>query len=318
VKGTFCCQAVECSVSLRGEEGSAVFSCIEVGHDQINATMNTAFTKYHALGNDFLVIDAASKRLNRSALRQIAQRLCDRRTGVGADGILYVTPAHGVDCAVDIYNADGSWAEKSGNGLRIVAVHRHLASPSRKSFRISMGGAVSAVRVVKKVRGAYLVSAELGEPEFRASGVPVRTRNRCLVNSPIRIGGVRLPVTCLSIGNPHTVLVVDDFDFDWKALGREIEISPLFPRGTNVEFVKVASRKKLVVADWERGAGATGSSGTGAAASVVALVTLGKADRSCEVVFSTGSLFVNWRTQDSVVELTGPVQRVMSGQWAAR
>ena len=120
-------------------------------------------------------------------------------------------------------------------------------------------------------------------------------------------------MTCLSVGNPHTVILVDNIDFDWPALGEEIEHSKHFPKRTNVEFVRLVNRKKIKVSEWERGAGATGSSGTGAAAAVCAMVIMGLVERRCEVIFETGSLQVYWNEKTDVVEITGPVEKVFEG-----
>ena len=146
----------------------------------------------------------------------------------------------------------------------------------------------------------------------------MKTKQPFVINSPVKIDTVELPMTCLAIGNPHAVMVVDDFEFDWRELGAEIENAKVFPNGTNVEFVRCRSRKKLQVCDWERGAGATGSSGTGAAAAVCAMVMLGLADRQCEVVFETGSLDVDWNESSNMVELTGPVEFVANGEFDFR
>jgi diaminopimelate epimerase len=181
-----------------------------------------------------------------------------------------------------------------------------------------MGGEISRIKMGRKTSSGLMVTAELGRPDFRASQVPVTSRSEYLINGPIRVGQKRLTATCLSIGNPHTVIGVNDFEFDWKGLGQKLEHATIFPRGTNVEFVKVLSSTKLLVNDWERGAGATGSSGTGAAAAVCAMVIAGRVKRKCEVKFCTGSLFVNWRSSDSVIELTGPVRQVMTGKYVWR
>ncbi len=336
--------------------------------------MRINFAKYHALRNDFLVIEAGESALSKARLGRIAQQLCDRRAGVGADGILYVssprptrqmwtsaahvqrsqvrapnvartldatdtgvrrgrlTP-HRVELVtkVDVYNADGSWAEKSGNGLRIVGLHEFLKDKRKvqgqgrqhgKSQRqagaqkwslFEMGGVVSEVRVLKKQGAGYMVATDLGKPQFRAECVPVRTKQQYMVQAPLKIGGLAFPVTCLSVGNPHTVLFVDNFDFDWKTLGSEIEHHAAFPERTNFDFVRIVNRKKLQVAEWERGAGATGSSGTGAAAAVAAAVMNGLAGRDCEVVFEPGSLFVKWHEETDMIELSGAVEYVGEG-----
>jgi len=277
--------------------------------------MPIKFSKYHALKNDFLVIEAKDSPSSPKALARLTRTICERRTGVGADGVLYLSRSTRATRRIDIYNSDGTWAEKSGNGLRIAGVHLYLKGRqgSQRSFAFQTGKSTDEVKVGKKVRGGYMVSVSLGRPEFDTSLVPVKSRRRYMINAPLTIGGIKLPVTCLSVGNPHTVLIVNDFDFDWKTLGAEIEHHKAFPNRTNVEFVRVVSRRKVEVADWERGAGATGSSGTGAAASVCAGVTMGLLDRKGEVVFESGSLFIDWQKNGNNIILTGPVEHITEG-----
>jgi len=273
------------------------------------------YSKYHALRNDFLVIEAKDAPSTPKALARLTQKICERRTGVGADGVLYLSSSTRATRRIDLYNSDGSWAEKSGNGLRIAGIHLHLKDRrgAKRSFAFQTAKSIDEVRVGKKIAGGHLVSVSLGQPEFDTSLVPVKSRRRYMINAPLSVGGVRLPVTCLSIGNPHTVLIVSDFDFDWKTLGAEIEHHKAFPNRTNVEFVRIVSRCKAQVADWERGAGATGSSGTGAAASVCAGVTMGLLDRRCEVVFESGSLHIEWLKDLNDIILTGPVEYISEG-----
>lgn len=280
--------------------------------------MFVLFAKYHALGNDFLVLEKSQLRLSGRRITRLARTICDRRSGVGADGILLLGSDTKTDGRVDVYNADGGWAEISGNGLRIAAVH--LARKRSVSNRLVLrtGSGIWEVRLVRRIASGYIVRTQLGEPDFLARRVPVRTGRKYLINGPLRLGPVSLPVTCLSVGNPHTVLLVDNFDFEWQELGAEIEVAAAFPEGTNVEFVKTISRRKIKVAGWERGAGATGSSGTGAAAAVCAMVMLGLADRRCIVEFETGVLSVNWKTKSNMIELTGPARYVMEGTFEYR
>ncbi len=277
--------------------------------------MQIQYDKYHALQNDFIVIEQNKTKLTRRQLPKLTRAMCQRRTGVGADGVLLLSKADGVSFKVDLYNADGGWAEKSGNGLRIAGVHAFLKQRSgkKRSFLFRTGAGIDRVEIGRKSRKGYTVTVELRQPEFEASKVPVKTRQQFMINSPLTVGSVKLPVTCLSVGNPHTVLFVDNFDFDWHALGADLEFHKAFPNRTNVEFVKVLSSRKVRVCDWERGAGATGSSGTGAAASVCAGVMLGILDRRCEVEFETGSLRVHWIEKTGTIELTGPVEHVTRG-----
>lgn len=279
--------------------------------------MLITYHKYHALLNDFLVIDLRHRRFNKRRLSQLALKACHRKAGVGADGVVFVSKATAADCRLDIYNSDGGWAEKSGNGLRIAAVHSYLTSPAKKKrkFRFATGSSVDEALIVRKAGAGYLVRTELGRPEFETRKVPVKSRHEYLINAPLRVGGTDFPVTCLSVGNPHTVLFVDNFDFDWPALGAEIEHHRAFPNRTNVEFVKVMSRRKVKLADWERGAGATSSSGTGAAAAVVAGVIQGILSRKCRVVFDSGPLDVDWSESTGIIQLTGPAEFVTKGTY---
>lgn len=275
--------------------------------------MNVPFAKYHALLNDFLVVEKSALKLTESRIPGLVRDICHRKSGIGADGLLLVSKSLRADAKVDVYNADGGWAEKSGNGLRIVALHLNRAGKLKKSLKIEMGGTINSVKINRCHNSTAVITAEIGNPEFGSKKVPVKSKSKYMIYQPLKVGRIRIPVTCLSMGNPHTVLFVNDFDFDWKQIGSEIENHPLFPNGTNVEFAKIISRKKLHLAEWERGVGATGSSGTGAAAAVAAAVVLGAVERKCLVEFESGRLSVNWRKGDNMIELTGPVELVGEG-----
>lgn len=276
--------------------------------------MKLRFAKYHALGNSFLVVETRSLG-SRAKWGKIARSMCSTSTGIGADGLLVVSQSKGVDCRADVFNADGGWAERSGNGLRIVGLHLFRTKPNGKSQAILMGGEKCIVTILKKVAGGHAVRAAIGSPDFLSRNVPVKSRLKYLINQTIKIGREEVIATCLSVGNPHCVVPVNSFNFDWKEMGRSIEYAPIFPKRTNVEFVRVISRTKVRVAEWERGAGATGSSGTGAAAAVAAMVMLGRIDRECEVQFDNGSLHVHWNSETNYIELTGPVVHVASGSF---
>lgn len=275
--------------------------------------MQVPFEKYHALANDFVVVRQTETRLSRAWLNRLALKICDRRTGIGADGLLYLSVSRSVEPGLDVYNADGSWAEKSGNGLRIAGVSEYLKDRRRRRFVFRMADDLAAVRIVGKAKGRYKVTTDVGQPDFLARSVPISSRQRYHINSPLTVSGVDFTVTCVAVGNPHAVLFVDRFDFDWAALGDEIEHHRRFPNRTNVEFVRVVNRRCLEVAEWERGAGATGSSGTGAAAAVCVAAQLGLVERRCRVQFATGTLLVHWRRDDNRIELTGPVESIGRG-----
>lgn len=277
--------------------------------------MRLPFTKYHALRNDFLVMEAGRIRLALKRWPDMVRAVCDRRSGIGADGVLRLTTRPDCDGAIEICNADGSWAEKSGNGLRLAVMHYHFRNRRRRRFELYMDKQIHRARIVGKTDSELLIETTLGKVLFETDRVPVRSRERYMIDAPLEVDGLRLPVTCLSVGNPHAVVIVEDFDFDWHRVGRSLETHPAFPNHTNVEFVKVLSRKRLKVAEWERGAGATGSSGTGAVAAVCAAAKLDLADRKCQAEFDTGSLHVHWNAETGLVELTGPAALVGSGEF---
>jgi len=280
--------------------------------------MDIKFRKYHALGNDFIVMDQSTRTVTKRRLPRLAREICNRRTGVGADGLISLSSSRKADRRMDIYNADGGWAEKSGNGLRITAVYLNGKRKKARQLKIETGTTIDTVHLIKEIAGGFVVRTELGKPEFETSKIPVRTRQRFVINSPIKIGSVELPMSCVAVGNPHAVLLVDSFDFDWQALGAEIETARAFPNGTNVEFVKGTGPERIELAEWERGVGATGSCGTGAAAAVATLVMMGLAERRCEVVFEAGSLKVDWKTDTDIIEITGAVRFVMQGTYDFR
>lgn len=277
--------------------------------------MHIKYSKYHALGNDFIIIDKPVSKIKKEEYPLFTRNACHRQTGIGADGVIYISDSKTSDAKLVLYNADGSWAEKSGNGLRITAYHRYLNDKRKTKFTFEMAEEFIQAVILDENDLCCNIQTELGSPSFETKKVPMKSKQDYMIQSELLIGGIKFPVTCLNIGNPHTVLFVDNFVFDWETLGEEIEHLPIFPERTNVEFVKIMNRKKLIVADWERGAGATGSSGTGAAAAVCAGVMSAQADRKCEVKFETGSLFIDWDETTNIVMLTGPVVKICDGNY---
>jgi diaminopimelate epimerase len=273
------------------------------------------FHKYHALGNDFLVLDIRGKRTTGLNFGKLAESICARNTGVGADGILVLQKSRRYDCFVDLYNSDGSWAEKSGNGLRIIASYLNSLDRRRRNIVIETKEDIAGAKIIKSSQGIYQVRVSLGRPVFNSRQVPIKAKGKYHINRPIKIEGKEFVLTAVSVGNPHAVIFVQDFDFDWRYLGSVIETAGVFPHRTNVEFVKIINRSRIVLNDWERGAGDTGSSGTGAGASVAAGVINGFLNRRVEVVFPLGSLQVEWSQSDDNIYLTGPVEFICRGEY---
>jgi len=273
------------------------------------------FLKYHALGNDFIVLDLIGRRTAALDFEKLAPAICHRRTGIGGDGILVLMSSRRADLRLELYNADGSWAEKSGNGLRIAAACYHRYHKKNRRIEIETEVATESARIISGRSGNYRIRVSLGQPEFQTNKIPMRSKQKYHINAPVKIDGVEIVLTALSVGNPHAVIYVDSFDFDWPFLGEVIEHSRIFPRRTNVEFAKIKSRSEIVLNDWERGAGATGSSGTGAAAAVAAGVVNGYVNRRVRVQFPLGELVIDWSDDDNRLYLTGPVEEIADGEY---
>lgn len=277
--------------------------------------MTIPFAKYQALGNSFIVLDEIQLRGQLKRFESLARTICSPTTGVGADGLLIVSGvAPGLQ--VDIYNADGSWAEKSGNGIRIAAMHLHNAGIiSEPSTQLLTGSGISRVSFHRGSPTRRVMSASLGKPEFATARIPVAVPQPFFINQEVTCGERTYVASAVSIGNPHLILFCDDFEFDWQSIGRELEVDPLFPRRINVGFVVVHGADTLEVRDWERGVGPTSSSGTGAAAAVAIAVMRGFTSRIVDVRAPAGVLRVTWEALSDEMIIKGPVEFVCAGEF---
>jgi diaminopimelate epimerase len=270
------------------------------------------FVKSHGLGNDYIVLDQA--RLSFPATPEAVRTICDYHFGVGSDGILLVVPGNRADFGVRIFNPDGSEAEKSGNGIRILAkfLYDHGYAP-RPDFSIStLGGVVRAMLDLDGDR-VSMITADMGRATFVSSEIPVAGPRREVVKEPLEVDGERLVVTCVSVGNPHCVILTDALDeARVKRLGPKIEHHPSFPNRINVQFAKVLARDRVSILIWERGAGWTLASGTSSCGVVSACVKNGLTDRRVTVECPGGELTVAV-TEDWDLTLTGPVSEICRG-----
>ena len=280
------------------------------------------FAKLHGLGNDFLVVEPRQP-LDPAAAGDLARRMCDRHTGVGADGLLLlrVEKEDPPEAGFRVFNADGSEAEISGNGLRCAAAYfaKYGAFKSPKVlFHTAAGDRPS--EVLSANDPVFEVRIGLGAPSLAAKDIPFDDGQSLarVVDYPLSVVRRTLPVTCLSMGNPHCSIFLDNFPShsEWRGLGAEIETHPFFPARTNVEFVRVASRGEIEVRFWERGVGETLASGTGSAAAAAAAMLKGLVDRTVTVHTAMGSLKVEWPEGGEVLQ-TGPAAFVFSGDLPA-
>ena len=272
------------------------------------------FVKSHALGNDYIVLDEA--KLSRPLTPEAVRRICDIHYGIGSDGILLVTarPGAGADFRVRIFNPDGGEAEKSGNGLRILAKflydHGYTTKPE---FSVSTpGGRVKATLHLEQghVGG---ITADMGRATFVSGEIPVAGPRREVVREPLQVDGTTLTVTCVSVGNPHCVIFTDRLDVgEVHRLGPKIEHHASFPNRINVQFATVKARDRVSVLIWERGAGYTLASGTSSCAVASACVKNGLTDRHLTIESPGGELTVQVGEAWDLT-LTGPASEICRG-----
>jgi diaminopimelate epimerase len=262
------------------------------------------FVKAHACGNDFLIID---ENLAQRRHAELARKLCARNTSVGADGIEFLERRPNGELFLRLFNADGSEAELSGNGTRCVAAW--LAS-SEGSQDVALGthGGVRSCHVVEAADPLYVIESEMGVPR--------------VMQRTIALPGVgNVAGAMVNVGNPHFVLFVDSDDFSahgqsWQELGARISMSPLFPHGTNVEFVRVISENEITFRIYERGCGPTTSSGTGTCASSAAAMALRGVARELTANAEGGPQRTVWPSAEAVMRLTGPAEIICKGEVA--
>lgn len=278
--------------------------------------MGIAFSKYHGLGNDFILIDNRSQTEPLLSPEQAA-RWCDRHFGMGADGVIFALPGQdGTDYTMRIFNSDGSEPQMCGNGIRcfaqFVAALEGRSATADHAYRIATLAGV----IVPKLRGDGQITVDMGEPILAAAQVPCTLAagvDRAIA-VPLTAAGQTFEVTAVSMGNPHCItFVADAAAVDLAAIGPHLETHPQFPEKTNVEFIEVRSRDRLIMRVWERGAGITLACGTGACASLVAGVLTDRCDRRATVELPGGPLDIEWSATDNRLYMTGPATHVFSG-----
>jgi diaminopimelate epimerase len=272
------------------------------------------FTKMHGLGNDFIVVEGEAKLPDHAA--ELAEQLCNRFFGIGADGLVYILPSEKADFRMRIMNSDGSEAEQCGNAIRCVAKYVYdNGLTNKENITIeTLGAGVQKVQLSIAAGKVETVRVDMGQPILDGLQVPTTIDANPVINHSIEVDGREFHFTAVSMGNPHCVIYVDDaVNFDLSIWGPKLEVHPLFPRKINVEFVTVRSRDYTDMRVWERGAGPTLACGTGACATVVASVLNGVTDRTATVSLKGGDLLIEWNEEDNHVYMTGPAAEVYRG-----
>ena len=276
------------------------------------------FTKMHGAGNDYVYLDCFAGSVP-DDLPELARQMSDRHFGVGADGLILSHPSERADARMQMFNADGSEAEMCGNGIRCVAKyvydHGHC---QQEQLQIETAAGVLALELILADQKVSQVRVDMGQPILLADQIPTTLSGSPVLKQQLSVAGRELEVTCVSMGNPHCVVFVDELTDELVLqVGPQIEVDPHFPQRVNVEFVQVLSPGEVRQRTWERGSGETWACGTGACAVCVAGVLTGNTDREIVNHLRGGDLQLQWAEDDEHVYMTGPAAEVFQGQWPA-
>jgi diaminopimelate epimerase len=272
------------------------------------------FHKMQGAANDFVVVDG--RELLDIDWAGVAVRVCDRRLGVGGDGILILEVSQAVDFRMRYHNADGTEGEMCGNGIRCMAKFAlDIDATAKRRINWETGAGRVITDVLEYGRGPARVRADMGPPRFAPADIPVKADGDDVKEVPFAVNGTELSLTCVSMGNPHAVTFVDSVaSFPLERLGPEVEHHEAFPNRTNFEIVEVIDPGHLRVRVWERGVGETQACGTGACAVAVAGQLVRQTEPEVEIDLPGGRLTVAWRPGENVL-LTGPAETSFTGDF---
>lgn len=279
------------------------------------------FTKMHGAGNDYIYVDCFAQKVPDN-IPELARKVSDRHFGIGSDGLILICPSAMADAEMRMYNADGSYSEMCGNGIRCVAKYVYDHGIKRNdTLKIESNGRVLSLAMHVTNGLVDRVRVDMGEPILIPSCVPTTLRSAAgpeepVVDVPLIVAGRELHVTAVSMGNPHCIAFVEEANDELVlGIGPKVEVDSRFPKKTNVEFVEVISRSELRQRTWERGSGETYACGTGASSVCVAGVLSGRTDRQVMIHLLGGDLSIEWSDRDNHVYMTGPATEVFSGDW---
>jgi len=272
------------------------------------------FTKMHGCGNDYVYVNLFEENLENPA--EVSIKVSDRHFGIGSDGLITIGPSDKADFRMHIYNADGSEAEMCGNGIRCVAkyVYDHKLT-DKTEITVETGAGVLTLILFPENGKVQQVRVDMGEPILTPAEIPVVADGDKVIDEPIEVGGKTWNMTCVSMGNPHAVVFVDDTaSFPLETYGPLFENHERFPKRTNTEFVQIISRTEANMRVWERGSAETWACGTGTCACVMACILNGKTEDKVLVHLRGGDLTIEYDRATNHVFMTGPATEVFSGE----
>ncbi|MDR0799874.1 MAG: diaminopimelate epimerase [Dysgonamonadaceae bacterium] len=273
------------------------------------------FTKMHGAGNDYVYIDCLREKVENP--EELAIRVSDRHKGIGSDGLVLILPSETCDFRMRMFNADGSEAQMCGNASRCVGKFVYdKGYTQQKEITLETLAGVKKLQLFTDGKNKVdQVRVDMGEPILKTADIPVRWPDDRLINETVDFHPEKLALTCVSMGNPHAVIFVEDVvNLDIERLGKKIENDPMFPQRTNVEFAEIVSPGRARMRVWERGSGETLACGTGACATIVAGVLNGRLNRRATISLLGGDLQLEWKEENNHVYMTGEAIQVFEGE----
>ena len=274
------------------------------------------FTKMQGAGNDYVYVNCMEQEIPDAPA--LAVKISDRHFGVGSDGLILIRPSDAADFTMEMYNADGSRGKMCGNGIRCVGkyVYDHGLT-DKEQISIETLAGIRYLQLFPENGRVVRVRVDMGEPVLTPAQIPViAAQEEMILGAPVMAAGREWHMTCVSMGNPHCVVRVEDVEkLDLPVIGPQFEHMDIFPERVNTEFVQVLDRTHIRMRVWERGSGETWACGTGACASVVAGILNGWTDRTATVHLLGGDLEIEWKKEDNRVYMTGPAVTVFDGEW---
>lgn len=274
------------------------------------------FTKMQGIGNDYVYVNCLQETIENPS--ELAKKISDRHYGVGSDGLIMINPSDKADFEMEMYNADGSRGEMCGNGIRCVAKYVYdYGLTDKTSISVETLAGIKCLDLTVEDGKVVLVKVDMGKPMLRPEEVPVVSEKEEVIDEPITVDGQEYRMTCVSMGNPHAVVFIDQDvkEFPLETVGVKFENHERFPKRVNTEFVNVLDRHTAQMRVWERGSGETLACGTGACAVAVACALNGLTEDEVTVKLLGGDLQIKWDREKNTVYMTGPAEVVFDGEW---
>ena len=272
------------------------------------------FTKMHGIGNDYVYVNCFEESVKNPA--EVSKFVSDRHFGIGSDGLILISPSAIADFRMNIYNADGSQAEMCGNGIRCVAKYVYdYGLTDKTEISVETLAGIKYLRLQVENGKVASVEVNMGAPILEPKEIPVAVEESPVVNVPVEVKGKIYHMTCVSMGNPHAIIFMNNVkDLDIAAIGPYFENHMVFPKRTNTEFVEVLDRNTVNMRVWERGSDETLACGTGACATTVACILNDKTESEVTVHLLGGDLKIRWDREANQVYMTGPATVVFDGE----